>query len=79
MMDQDDIAVLRESLQFIYSSYWGRYRGLVAVVSRRLDVPAEHLETEVAEWVDQNQASVLKEAVDRMDAWFAKRARNLLQ
>jgi len=48
-MERDDAAVLRELLQFIYSSHWGRYRGLVAVVSRRLDVPAEHLETEIAE------------------------------
>jgi len=78
-MERDDAAVLRELLQFIYSSHWGRYRGLVAVVSRRLDVPAEHLETEIAEWLRENHESVQKEAFDRMNAYFAKRARDLLE
>jgi hypothetical protein len=49
-------------LFLIYADLYMKYRGVLAMVARTMEQPAQHVETEIAAWVATNRARLLDEA-----------------
>lgn len=72
-MASDPVKELHDTLFAAYADLWAHYQAILHVVSARLGVQAEHLETEAQAWIDANRERLAFEGHDRLAGMMGRR------